>query len=215
MVGGKLKTGIIFLALIFAVQTASAQYFGRNKPRYKRIDFNVFETPHFEFYHYLNNEELVDHLAESSESWYYMHQSVLKDTIRMLNPIIFYANHADFQQTNVISSSVSVGTGGVTEALKNRVIMPVTESNYQTDHVLGHELVHAFQYNMIINSEDSLSLNNIRNIPLWMVEGLAEYMSIGSEDAHTAMWMRDALQNDDLPTIKDLTTTNKYFPYRY
>jgi Tol biopolymer transport system component len=216
MIAGSLKTGVIFLILVLTFQSASAQYFGRNKPRYKKIDFKVFETPHFEVYHYLNNDSLVDYLAKSSESWYFMHQRVLKDTIRMLNPIIFYANHADFQQTNTISSSVSVGTGGVTEALKNRVIMPVTESNYQTDHVLGHEMVHAFQYNMIINSEDSsLSLNNIRNIPLWMVEGLAEYMSIGSQDAHTAMWMRDALQNDDLPTIKDLTTTNEYFPYRY
>lgn len=201
--------------LFFLYQSAHAQYFGRNKPKYKRIDFEVFETPHFEIYHYFDNDPFTDYLAQRSEAWYHMHQQVLRDTIKDLNPIIFYKNHADFQQTNTIQSSVSVGTGGVTEALKNRVVMPVTESNYQTDHVLGHELVHAFQYNMIIKSNDSLSLNNIRNIPLWMVEGLAEYMSIGSQDAHTAMWMRDALQNDDLPTIKDLTTTNKYFPYRY
>lgn len=202
--------------LLFCFQTVDAQYFGRNKPKYKRIDFDVFQTQHFEIYHYLQNESFTEHLAESSEAWYYMHQRVLKDTIRTLNPMIFYNNHADFQQTNAIQSTVSVGVGGVTEALKNRVIMPVTESNYQTDHVLGHELVHAFQYNMIIKSRDSsLTLNNIRNIPLWMVEGLAEYMSIGSVDAHTAMWMRNALENNDLPTIKELTTTNKYFPYRY
>ena len=29
------------------------------------------------------------------------------------------------------------------------------------------------------------------------------------------MWMRDAYLNHDIPTIRDLTQTNKYFPYRY
>ena len=61
-----------------------------------------------------------------------------------------------------------MGTGGVTEALKNRVIFPLTETWQQTDHVLGHELVHAFQYNSLING-DSTSLNSVRNLPLWMV----------------------------------------------
>jgi Tol biopolymer transport system component len=48
-----------------------------------------------------------------------------------------------------------------------------------------------------------------------MVEGLAEYLSLGSRDPHTAMWMRDAVMNGDIPTLKDLTRGYKYFPYRY
>jgi hypothetical protein len=52
------------------------------------------------------------------------------------------------------------------------------------------------------------------NLPLWMVEGLAEYLSIGRIDAHTSLWMRDAVLNDDLPRIKDLDNF-KYFPYRW
>jgi Tol biopolymer transport system component len=143
-----------------------------------------------------------------------MHQQVFRDTIQDRNPIIFYANHADFQQTTAIFGSVGVGTGGVTEALKNRVVMPVTETWAQTDYVLGHELVHAFQFNAIINN-DSTSLNSLNNLPLWMIEGMAEYLSIGSIDPHTAMWMRDAILNDDFPTLQDMTRNSKYFPYRY
>src|SRR5690606_6757216 len=56
---------------------------------------------------------------------------------------------------------------------------------------------------------------NIGNLPLWMVEGMAEYLSLGRVDAHTAMWMRDAVLTQDFPSLRDLTTTNKYFPYRY
>lgn len=204
------------LAISFLAGEAEGQYFGRNKPKYEKFEFDVVQTPHFEIYHYFDDESVINDLAKSSESWYLMHQQVLKDTLRPLNPILFYSNHADFQQTNAISSAPGVGTGGVTEALKNRVIMPVTESNAQTDHVLGHELVHAYQYNMIIHSQDSsLSIRDLANIPLWMVEGMAEYLSIGSKDAHTAMWMRDAVAHNDIPSIKDLSTSNKYFPYRY
>jgi Tol biopolymer transport system component len=51
--------------------------------------------------------------------------------------------------------------------------------------------------------------------PLWMIEGAAEYLSIGPVDTHTAMWMRDLLNKKKLPTIKDLFNPYKYFPYRY
>ncbi len=48
-----------------------------------------------------------------------------------------------------------------------------------------------------------------------MIEGMAEYLSIGSVGPNTAMWMRDALVNNDFPTLKQLSTEPKYFPYRY
>ena len=191
---------------------ASAQGFGKNKPHYERFDFEVLQSPNFELYHYLPDSVATD-LAAQSEQWYHLHQSVLGDTIRTKNPLIFYNDHPDFQQTNALSGSVNIGTGGVTEAFKNRVIMPLGASNTQTNHVLGHELVHAFQYNMILRG-DSTNINSLRNLPLWMVEGLAEYMSVGRMDPHTAMWMRDAVLQEDVPAIKQLNS-GKYFPYRW
>jgi len=109
---------------------------------------------------------------------------------------------------------IGTGTGGVTESLKNRVIMPVASSLAQTDHTLGHELVHAFQYNLFLKGDTSEKLS-LNNVPLWMIEGMAEYLSIGSYDPNTAMWMRDAVINNDVPTIKKMTSDSKYFPYRY
>ena len=52
-------------------------------------------------------------------------------------------------------------------------------------------------------------------LPLWLIEGMAEYLSVGRQDPHTAMWMRDAALRNDLPSIKKLTTDPRYFPYRY
>jgi Tol biopolymer transport system component len=204
----------LIVVFLFSTELVNAQYFGQNRPIYKRLDFKVYKTPNFEIYHYFDNDSIVERLAQASEQWYNMHLQVFRDTIKERNPIIFYANHADFQQTTAIFGSVGVGTGGVTEALKNRVVMPVTESWAQTDHVLGHELVHAFQFNSIL-TKDSTNLNSLRNLPLWMIEGMAEYLSIGSVDPHTAMWMRDAVLNDDFPTLDKMTRDPNYFPYRY
>ena len=205
---------LVFIHL-FLILTTSAQYFnGPNKPDYKEFDYKVYNTPHFEIYHYFNNDSVLNSLALIAEKWYQRHQMIFKDTLKKKNPIIIYENHADFEQTNAIMGNIGIGTGGVTEALKNRIVLPVMESAAQTDHVIGHELVHAFQYNLILGA-DSSQTRNIRNAPLWMVEGLAEYMSIGSFDTHTSMWMRDAIINNDFPTLDELTRSYKYFPYRY
>ncbi len=201
---------IIFLgAFLFA----NAQYFGGNKPRYEEFDFKVFESPHISLYTYLQNDSLRTAFLHESEKWYNRHYTMFHDTFPYKVPVLLYNDHADFQQTTAISGNIGVGTGGVTEALKNRVTMPVRPSFGQTDHVLGHELVHAFQYNLI-KTDDSLSFNNLANVPLWMVEGMAEYLSLGRYDEHTAMWMRDAVYSKDFPLLKDLYKS-KYFPYRY
>jgi hypothetical protein len=157
---------------------------------------------------------MMKRFAQEANLWYTLHQQVFRDTFNKPNPIILYANHPDFQQTTAIDGEISVGTGGITEGLKNRVVMPVMETNQTTRHVLGHELVHAFQYHMLLG-RDSSNFENIGNMPLWMIEGMAEYLSLGKKDAYTAMWMRDAYLNHDIPTVEELTTGNKYFPYRY
>jgi len=212
------RKNIMRLFLVFSLFILSfgahAQYFGQNKMRYKKLDFKVYETPHFDLYYYLKNDSLVKNLAKESEVWYELHQQVFRDTFENRNPLIIYNNHPDFQQTTAIQGTIGVGTGGVTEGFKNRVVMPIMQINSQTRHVLGHEMVHAFQYHSLIGG-DSTQLENIGNLPLWMVEGMAEYLSVGKKDAFTAMWMRDAYLNKDIPSLRDLTESNKYFPYRY
>lgn len=204
----------LILAIFGFSSELHAQYFGQNKVRYKNLKFKVYETPHFDFYYYLKNDSLVHRFAKEAEVWYELHQQVFRDTFFRKNPFILYSNHPDFQQTTALSGEIGVGTGGVTEGLKNRVIMPISQLNHQTRHVLGHELVHAFQYHSLIEG-DSTNLENIGNLPLWMVEGMAEYLSVGKKDAYTSMWMRDAYLNNDIPTLRDLTESNRYFPYRY
>jgi hypothetical protein len=151
--------------------------------------------------------------ARMSERWY-ARLSRRSSTSSSASRIIFYADHPDFQQTNTTFGMLTEGTGGFTEALRNRVVMPFTGSYHENDHVIGHELVHVFQYDLA-QSPGGGGLQGMGRLPLWLIEGMAEYLSLGREDAHTAMWMRDAALRGELPTIRQLTRDTRFFPYRY
>src|SRR5437867_9106740 len=51
-------------------------------------------------------------------------------------------------------------------------------------------------------------------MPLWFIEGMAEYLSLGPVDPNTTMWMRDAVQHNKIPSIRQLDDP-RYFPYRW
>ncbi|MDM7915451.1 MAG: peptidase S9, partial [Candidatus Eisenbacteria bacterium] len=82
-----------------------------------------------------------------------------------------------------------------------------------TDHVLGHEMVHVFQYDLAATDFDTLQVA-LERMPLWFVEGLAEYLSIGRNDPQTSMWLRDAVIRNKFPTVQKLSDP-RYFPYRF
>ncbi len=205
---------ILFFLLCSSFSNVTAQYFGQNKPSYKQFDFELYKTPHFEIYHYNTTDTLIKAIALKTEQWYGYHQQILMDTFIVRNPLILYTSHADFQQTNAIHGYIGIGTGGVTEGFKKRIIMPVSYSKQQTSHVLGHEMVHAFQYDLL-QKKSAMGISAVQNIPLWMIEGMAEYLSVGNTDSHTVLWMRDALIHQKFPSLIVLTTDLRYSPYRF
>ncbi|MCA1792078.1 MAG: basic secretory family protein, partial [Thioalkalivibrio sp.] len=208
---------LAFLASGVAVtlpSDVSGQYFGRNKVQFEDFEFQTLRTDHFDIYFYGDDPEPINDAARMAERWYERFARTFQHEFEQSKPLIFYRDHPDFQQTNTLSGSIGEGTGGVTESLKNRVIMPLTGSYWDTDHVLGHELVHAFQYN-IAQSRRGGGIQGLAALPLWLVEGMAEYLSVGRTDPLTAMWMRDAIRRDELPTIRQMTRDTRFFPYRF
>lgn len=188
---------------------AAAQYFGMNKVRYETFDFKVAATEHFDIYHYPAEKAAVDEAARMAERWYARLSTILGHRLPNKQPLILYAAHPHFRQTNAIPGFLGESTGGVTEAFKRRIVLPFAGPLAGTDHVLGHELVHAFQYDL-----GGRLGRGISQLPLWFIEGMAEYLSVGPLDPVTAMWMRDAVAREDLPDIEDLNSP-EYFPYRY
>ncbi len=207
---------IMSVAIASMTSFVHAQYFGRNKVQYDKFDFKIMKTQHFDVYFYPEMEESAKLAARMAERWYARLSRIFNHKLKGRQPLILYASSSHFQQTTTISGLIGEGTGGVTESFKRRIILPVGGSLQATDHVIGHELVHAFQYDITSQSSSGYAgaSPGIARLPLWFVEGLAEYLSIGSIDPHTAMWMRDITQRKKLPEIKKLENP-KYFPYRY
>ena len=127
---------------------ARAQYFGQNKVQYDRFAFQVLRTDTFDIYHYPEEAEAVRDAARLVEGW----RVRLTDDLGLPLPgrqtLILYASHPHFRQTQAIGGLIDESTGGVTESAKRRMVLPFSGSLGETSHVLGHELVHAFQYSV-------------------------------------------------------------------
>lgn len=193
---------------------ASGQYFGQNKVQYRSFKYEVLTTDHFDIYFYAEERAAVEQAARMAERWYARYTRIFIHTLSGRQPLILYADQPDFQQTNTIQGDIGEGTGGVTEVLKRRIVLPMGASLAETDHVIGHELVHAYQYD-VTTPFSQAGIPGAERLPLWFIEGMAEYLSLGPIDPNTAMWMRDAVKQNKLPTVKDLNNTAKYFPYRW
>ncbi len=204
---------IIFLSF-FLISVSSAQYFGQNKVKYEDFKFKIFKTDHFDIYFYPEEEQLIPDAARMAERWYARHARMLDHRLSGRQALIIYSCPPQFEQTNVIEGQIGEGTGGVTEALKRRIVLPFAGPLKETDHVIGHELVHAFQYDITGQGKGAMRrLPAALELPLWFIEGMAEYLSLGPEDPNTTMWMRDAVQHK-IPKIKELENP-EFFPYRF
>jgi WD40 repeat protein len=202
-------------AVLVLPVAARAQYFGQNKVEYQTFDFQVLKTQHFDIYYYPEEEQAAQYAALMAERAYARLARLLDHELSDRQALILYASAPQFRQTNVIDA-VGEGTGGVTEILKRRIVMPFAGPLKETDHVLTHELVHAFQFDMTGARGGVIRAGgpSVMRFPLWFVEGMAEYLSLGPEDANTAMWMRDAVRADKLPDLGRLEDP-RFFPYRY
>ncbi|MGA7616669.1 MAG: BamA/TamA family outer membrane protein [Thermoanaerobaculia bacterium] len=201
---------ILLLGIAFAVPATAQQYFGRNKVQWESFDFKVMKTPHFDIYYYGNRAPIED-VGRMAERWYARYEKAFGRGLSERKPIVIYQNQADFQQTTTTGGLIGQGTGGFTDFFRNRIVMPLTGDYADTDHVLGHEMVHVFEFDL----SSQFGKGQVINLPLWAVEGLAEYFSQGRIDPQTAMWVRDAAIHDKLPDLRKLTTDPRFSPYQY
>src|SRR5213083_2609300 len=208
--------GVAVALALFGAAPLAAQYFGQNKVQYQNFDFRIIQTEHFEVYYYPAERAGALDAARMAERWYARLSRILHHQFQARKPIILYASQSDFQQTNIIDAT-GEGLGGVTEFFKHRAVLPFTGSYAEFEHVLQHEMVHQFQYDVYSRGRPGAGVQTLVavNPPLWFMEGMAEYLSRGPIDPETAMWVRDAALEGHLPSIEEMTNDPYIFPYRY
>src|SRR5688572_13730152 len=205
------------LALACATRVEAQQYFGQNLVQYKHFKWRVLETEHFLVHYYPEEKEAVRAAARMAERSYARLSRILGHQFREKKPIILFSSRADFGQNNV-TGDLGEGVGGVTESGRHRLIMPFTGDLGSFEQVLAHELVHEFQYDVFARGRAGANQQVLERInpPLWFMEGMAEYLSIGPNHPLTAGWLRDAAVAGNIPTVKQMTERpDKYFPYRF
>ena len=102
---------IFLLGAIALPGPARAQYFGQNKVQYKNFHWEVLRTEHFDVHYYRGEEEAVQDAAVMAERGYRRLSRVLDHQIKAKIPLVLYASHTDFEQTNITPELIGVGTG--------------------------------------------------------------------------------------------------------
>ncbi len=206
---------VILALCVLCARPAEAQVgsiFGKNKVEYKNFDWKFIQSPHFDVYFYQGGRELAEFTADHAESALDSIERVVKYDITNRIAILVYNSHNDFQQTNAVGEFLPEGVGGVTELLKNRVVIPFEGDFELFRHVIHHELTHAVINDMFAGGTyQSLLTGGGMEIPSWMNEGLAEYNSLHGLDIETDMYMRDAVLNEAVPSLARL---GGYVQYR-
>lgn len=197
-------------AFVLAAPPAFSQGFGKNKVRYDTFQWKEYSTPHFRISYYDRVEPTLPKLASFAESAYDELARKLNFQIPEPIPMIAYATHADFEQTNVIVAFIPEGVGAFAEPARNRMVLPVDMSDLELQRLIQHELVHIFQYEILYQGKLGKAL--AARPPLWFMEGMASYLA-DDEDARARAVMRDASATDQVPSVD--ANPQGYFAYRY
>jgi hypothetical protein len=216
-VTSRLGLGLALLLGATPGALAAQSYFGQNQVQYDTFDWKYLDTEHFQVFYYPSEAQAAMDAARMAERAYARLSTVLHHQFREKKPIMLYASRGDFGQNNV-TGDLGEGTGGVTEALRHRMLLNFTGDYRSFEHVLTHEMVHAFQYDMFARGKAGNGMQALAEFmpPLWFAEGMAEYLSLGPLHPLTTTWMRDAALEGRIPTIKQMTEQpDEYFPYRF
>jgi hypothetical protein len=189
-------------AFAVAVEPAAAQtpyipYFGKNQIRYDKFNWYTYETDHFVMYYYPEIEPHLERMAGYAESAYQHVSSELKYDLAHKIPLILFQTSSEFQQQNVVPGAAQEGVGAFAEPIRTRIVMPMDEPPDLLYRLIVHELTHQFDYDII-----PASLVR-RGSPLWIHEGLADYMT-GEWRPQDLMAVRDAAVADIIPKMSRL-----------
>src|SRR5919198_959299 len=199
---------VLAIGIAASAAPAAAQYgyFGKNKIQYRRFDWRVLRGEHVDLYYYPEEEELGRVALAYAEESYDSLQRRFNHAVTRRIPLIVYASHSDFEQTNILPFIPPEGLLGVTEFLRRRVALPFRGSYAEFRHTLRHELVHVFQLSLASQSFALYPRARRPGLPLWWTEGLAEYLS-SDQDSRDEMVVRDLTLHSRLPTIDQLNAT--------
>jgi hypothetical protein len=197
---------VLSVLSVLSVAPAQAQFFafGQNKIQYRKLDWHVLKGRHVDLYYYPAEAELAPPALAYAEASYDTLSIQFGHAVASRVPLIVYASHTDFEQTNILPFTPPEELLGATDYLKRRVALPFRGNFAEFRHTMRHEMVHVFQLDLLTESYNLAPRSRRFAFPLWWSEGLAELWSAG-QDARDEMVMRDLTLSGRLPPLRQLT----------
>ena len=158
--------------------------------------WQVRRTDHFDIYYYPALAPNLEQVAVSAERAYQRISTELQYNLPFKVPLVLFKTRSDFAQQTIISDVGGAGAiargevTGFAEPKRNRVVLLAEEEPDRLYRQITHELTHIFAFDIIPRSR-----SNERRVPVWIDEGLAEYMT-------------DVWEPADLTQVHDLVAAN-------
>ena len=190
---------ILFMAGSFSAafaQTGYVPYFGKNRIRYDNFRWHIYMTDHFEIYYYPEIEQHLERVTSYAESAYQKVSADLKHDLAFKVPLVLYKTQSEFQQQNIEPGELPEGVLAFAEPYRDRMVLPIDEPSDALYRLITHELTHIFEFDIIPRSLLR------RGLPLWVDEGLSDYMTEYWQP-FDLMTVRDAAIADIVPSMSD------------
>jgi hypothetical protein len=204
-----LSVGLLGACALLLAQNARSA--GQNKIVYDQFDWSIYQSTHFDVFHYSRERHALQKVVSLAESAYDELSRRLNYQIPKRIPLIYYATHAEFEQNNIELDFVPEGVGAFAEPARNRMVLPIDMPDERLQSLIQHELTHVFQYEILFGGRLGRALTS--NAPTWVMEGMASYYG-NDEDDKDRMFLRDAVNQDLIPPITKVSIEG-YAAYRY
>ena len=196
-VGAMAALAVVSFGVPLHAQTPFVPYFGKNQIRYDTFRWHIYTTDHFEIYYYPETEQHLERVASYAESAYQQISADLKHDLAFKVPLIVFKTSSEFQEQNVVPGAAQEGVGAFAEPYRDRMVLPIDEPPDLLYRLIVHELTHIFEFDIIPQGLIR------RSVPLWVNEGLSDYMT-GAWRPIDLMTIRDAAVADIVPKMTDL-----------
>jgi hypothetical protein len=112
-------------------------------------------------------------------------------------PYVLYSSYQEFLQTNLFP--LQEGTLGVTSPTDLKLTLPYFGDHQLFQRVSAHEMAHQFTIQKVRTATKTAELwgDPLQAMPLWFIEGLAEYYAMEGVDPEAEMLVRDIVVHPD------------------
>ena len=179
----------------------------------KRYDWEKSEAANFDIYYYGSaGKNLLPYTSAYLANARKRAQRVFPKAPAKA-PFFLYNSHNDFEETNIVD--IGEGTGGVTEAFKNRFLVGHMGSQRYLEYVISHEYIHEIEFEYFFTGFwRSARLVKIILYPIFIMEGLSEYCSGDLDSTTREMYLRDAAVSGRLFKIQQLYNFSHVMPHQ-